>query len=159
MKEHLEHKTAFASTGISGLDEVLGGGLPAHRLFLVEGDPGSGKTTVGLQFLLEGLERGEKVLYVTLSETKSELIAVAASHGWHLGDMAIYELSVLENGGLAPDNQYTFFHPSEVELAETTKAVLAEVERVAPTRVVFDSLSEMRLLAREPLGPAGRFWD
>jgi circadian clock protein KaiC len=151
MKGHLDHKTAFASTGISGLDEVLGGGLPANRLFLVEGDPGSGKTTVGLQFLLDGLARGERVLYVTLSETKSELIAVAASHGWHLGDMAIYELSVLENGGLAPDDQYTFFHPSEVELAETTKAVLAEVERVAPTRIVFDSLSEMRLLAREPL--------
>ena len=148
---HEEDNGAVAATGIPGLDEVLGGGLPANRLFLIEGDPGSGKTTVGLQFLMDGMKRGERVLYVTLSETKSELVAVAASHGWDLGDMPIHELSVLENGGLSPDDQYTFFHPSEVELAETTKAVLAEVDRVMPTRIVFDSLSEMRLLAREPL--------
>src|ERR1700730_5752968 len=151
MKGHSAQVTPLASTGIGGLDHVLGGGLRRNRLYLVEGDPGSGKTTIGLQFLLDGIRHGEQVLYVTLSETKSELIAVAESHGWDLDGMAIYELSVLESAGLAPDDQYTFFHPSEVELAETTKAVLAEVERVAPTRVVFDSLSEMRLLAREPL--------
>jgi circadian clock protein KaiC len=146
-----ERMNERAATGIAGLDGLLGGGLPTNRVYLIEGQPGSGKTTVGLQFLLEGMRRGEKVLYVTLSETRSELLAVAGSHGWDLGDMAIYELSVLEHGGLAGDDQYTFFHPSEVELAETTKAVLAEVERAAPARVVFDSLSEMRLLAREPL--------
>jgi circadian clock protein KaiC len=91
------------------------------------------------------------VLYVTLSETRAELTGVASSHGWDLDGVPIYELSAAAEGGLLPDDQYTFFHPSEVELGETTKAVLAEVERVAPTRVVFDSLSEMRLLAREPL--------
>jgi len=140
-----------AATGIEGLDQILGGGLPPDRLYLVEGDPGSGKTTLGLQFLREGIQRGEKVLYVTLSETRSELDAVARSHGWELDGMAIHELSTSGEGGFTPDDQYTFFHPSEVELGETTKAVLSEVERVAPTRVVFDSLSEMRLLAREPL--------
>jgi circadian clock protein KaiC len=140
----------LASTGIPGLDLVLNGGLPKNRMYLIEGDPGSGKTTLGLQFLRAGIDRGEKVLYVTLSETKSELMAVAVSHGWDLDAMVIHELSALENG-LQPEDQYTFFHPSEVELAETTKAVLDQVERVNPTRVVFDSLSEMRLLAREPL--------
>src|SRR5580765_6227048 len=130
-----------ASTGIRGLDHILGGGLPQDRVYLVEGDPGSGKTTLGLQFLLEGIQRGEKVLYVTLSETRAELGAVAHSHGWNLDGMAIHELSAAGEGGFAPDDQYTFFHPSEVELGETTKAVLSEVERVAPARVVFDSLS------------------
>jgi circadian clock protein KaiC len=140
-----------ASTGIAGLDHILGGGLPYDRVYLVEGDPGSGKTTLGLQFLSEGLRRGEKVLYVTLSETRSELAAVAKSHGWTLDGMEIHELGSSSDPAFKPDDQYTFFHPSEVELGETTNAVLAEVERVNPTRVVFDSLSEMRLLAREPL--------
>jgi circadian clock protein KaiC len=138
------------STGISGLDSLLDGGLPQTRVYLVEGDPGSGKTTLGLQFLLDGLAHGEKVLYVTLSETHSELAAVAASHGWTLDGMTIHELSPTEQS-FKPDDQYTFFHPSEVELSETTRAVLNEVERTNPSRVVFDSLSEMRLLAREPL--------
>ncbi|HEY2907088.1 MAG TPA: ATPase domain-containing protein [Vicinamibacterales bacterium] len=145
-------KHPLASVGIDGLDQILGGGLPANRLYLVEGDPGSGKTTLGLQFLREGLKRGDTVLYVTLSETKSELAAVAVSHGWELDGMAIHELAT--SGDRAPlksDDQYTFFHPSEVELGVTTQAVLSEVERVSPKRVVFDSLSEMRLLAREPL--------
>ena len=150
MTNYINRPKELASTGIPGLDLVLGGGLPRNRMYLVEGDPGSGKTTLGLQFLREGLERRERVLYVTLSETKSELMAVAASHGWDLSGVVIHELSALENG-LKPDDQYTFFHPSEVELGETTKAVLDEVQRVNPTRVVFDSLSEMRLLAREPL--------
>jgi circadian clock protein KaiC len=152
MEQSVTQRNDVVSTGIPGLDHILAGGLPSNRVYLIEGDPGSGKTTIGLQFLLEGIKRGEKVLYVTLSETKSELTAVAASHGWDLDGMVIYELSVVENGnGNGLDEQYTFFHPSEVELAETTKAVLEVVERVGPTRVVFDSLSEMRLLAREPL--------
>ena len=141
---------ARVSTGSAGLDHLLGGGLPPKRVYLIEGDPGSGKTTLGLQFLRDGVARGEKVLYVTLSETKSELAAVAASHGWTLDGMAIHELASPDEG-FKPDDQYTFFHPSEVELSETTKTVLAEVERLNPSRVVFDSLSEMRLLAREPL--------
>jgi circadian clock protein KaiC len=140
-----------ASTGIVGLDYVLGGGLPLNRVYLVEGDPGSGKTTLALQFLLDGLAKDETVLYVTLSETKTELNAVAASHGWDLSKVDIHELATPDQPDFNPDDQYTFFHPSEVELGETTKAVLAEVARVNPTRVVFDSLSEMRLLAREPL--------
>jgi circadian clock protein KaiC len=143
--------TDRASTGIPGLDHILGGGFPAERVYLVEGDPGSGKTTLGLQFLREGVLRGEKVLYVTLSETRSELEAVAASHGFSLDGMEIHELSQSDDPALGPDDQYTFFHPSEVELGETTKTVLSKVERVGPARVVFDSLSEMRLLAREPL--------
>jgi circadian clock protein KaiC len=148
----------IASTGIVGLDRILGGGLPKNRLYLVEGDPGSGKTTLGLQFLLEGTARGERVLFVTLSETRSELHEVAASHGWNLDNMPIHELAAVEGSGVKPDDQYTFFHPSEVELAETTKAVFDEVDKVKPTRVVFDSLSEMRLLAREPLRYRRRFW-
>src|SRR3954469_21539721 len=146
-----EQDDACVSTGIAGLDQLLGAGLPPTRVYLIDGDPGSGKTTLGLQFLREGVARGEKVLYVTLSETRSELAAVAASHGWDLDAMAIHELASVEDGAYKPDDQYTFFHPSEVELGETTKAVLAEVERINPSRVVFDSLSEMRLLAREPL--------
>jgi circadian clock protein KaiC len=139
-----------AATGIPGLDHILGGGWPRNRLFLVEGDPGTGKTTLALQFLLEGTRQGEPGLYITLSETAEELRAVAASHGWSLDGLALHELAVPEDS-LDPDAQYTLFHPSEVELGETTKLVLAEVERVQPQRVVFDSLSEMRLLARDPL--------
>jgi circadian clock protein KaiC len=139
-----------AATGIPGLDHILGGGWPRNRLFLVEGDPGTGKTTLALQFLLEGARRGEPGLYITLSETAEELRAVAASHGWSLDGLALHELAVPEDS-LDPDTQYTLFHPSEVELGETTKLVLAEVDRVQPQRVVFDSLSEMRLLARDPL--------
>lgn len=145
-----EQNVARVSTGIAGLDQLLGSGIPAARVYLVEGDPGAGKTTLGLQFLREGIAKGENVLYVTLSETRSELAGVAASHGWTLDGMTLHELSPADES-FRPDDQYTFFHPSEVELSVTTKAVLAEVERSNPSRVVFDSLSEMRLLAREPL--------
>src|SRR5262249_9515034 len=135
---------------IGGLDHVLGGGLHRHRLYLVEGDPGSGKTTLGLQYLLAGASRGVSGLYVTLSETKDELTAVARSHGWSLDGLGVCALIPAEES-LLPDAQTRMFHPSEVELGETTRKVLAEVERTRPARVVFDSLSEMRLLAQNPL--------
>jgi circadian clock protein KaiC len=137
-------------TGIAGLDDVLGGGFTPNRLYLVEGNPGSGKTTLALQCLLEGTRLGEKGLYVTLSETKAELAAVAKSHGWSLDNIDVLEL-VAPESELEPDNQTAMFQPSEVELGVTTKAILAEVERSKPKRVVIDSLSEMRLLAQSPL--------
>jgi circadian clock protein KaiC len=137
-------------TGIAGLDDVLGGGLTPNRLYLVEGDPGSGKTTLGLQFLMDGREKGEKGIYVTLSETNDELLAVARAHGWSLEGIDVTELAPPEES-LDADAENTIFYPSEIELSETTKAVLREVEAVKPARIVFDSLSEMRLLAQNPL--------
>ncbi len=137
------------TTGIKGLDEILCGGLPPNRLYLIDGDPGSGKTTLGLQYLLEGIRLKEKVLYVTLSETKAEVTSVAASHGWDLSGIDVFELRSEDE--LEVDNQNTFFHPSEIELGETTKAILGVIEKLKPKRVVFDSLSELRLLARESL--------
>lgn len=136
------------STASEGLDVVLGGGLPRNRLYLIEGDPGTGKTTLALKFLLQGIGLGERGLYVALSETKEELQAVADSHGWDLAGVDIYELApedVQSNG------EYTVFHPSELELGATMKALLDHVERTRPVRVVFDSLSEMRLLAGNAL--------
>lgn len=141
---------SLVATGTPGLDAVLGGGLTPHRLYLVEGDPGSGKTTLALRFLLEGARFGESLLYVTLSETREELAGVAQSHGWSLDGLSICELIPSEEN-LLPDTQTRMFHPSEIELSETTKAVLTEVEKTKPSRVVFDSLSEMRLLAQNPL--------
>lgn len=142
--------TAGVRTGIAGLDEVLQGGLTPNRVYLIEGDPGSGKTTLALRFLLEGAEQGERGLYVTLSETREELKAVAASHGWSLDAFDICELVVGEDS-LKPESQYTIFQPSEVELTDTISAILAEVERIKPQRLVFDSLSEVRLLAQNSL--------
>jgi circadian clock protein KaiC len=138
------------NTGIVGLDDILGGGLPPHRIYLLEGDPGTGKTTLALQFLLEGVRQGEPVLYITLSETQEELKGVAQSHGWSLDGFTIFDLAVPE-GETVADAQYTIFHPSEVELGEITKTIFDQVEHAQPRRVVFDSLSEMRLLARDPL--------
>jgi circadian clock protein KaiC len=140
---------ALASSGIPGLDDILRGGFPRGRLLLVEGDPGVGKTTLALQFLRDGASRGERCVYVTLSETKEELTAVAASHGWSLDGIEVFEL--VPPGTLAGDADNTLFHPSEVELAETTKAVVDVCSRIDPQRVVFDSLSEIRLLAQSPL--------
>src|SRR6266480_539218 len=137
-------------TSIDGLDYIMKGGLPANNLYLIQGDPGTGKTTLALQFVLAGVRQGEAALYVTLSETKKELHKVAQSHGWSLDGIDFYEL-IPDEESLKPDEQYTMFYPSEVELGETTKGVLKEVERLKPRRFIFDSLSEMRLLAREPL--------
>jgi circadian clock protein KaiC len=134
------------STGIAGLDDVMTGGLARRRLFLIEGVPGSGKTTLALQYLLAGARRGEPVLYVTLSETEEELRAVADSHGWRLDGIQIRELTPPE-AALDPDQQNTMFHPSEVELASTTKLILEDVGRLKVTCIVIDSLSELRLLA------------
>jgi circadian clock protein KaiC len=137
-------------TGVAGLDDVLGGGLTTGRLYLIEGSPGAGKTTIALQFLIEGVARGESVLYVTLSETETELLGVAASHGWSLDGIHMREMLPSQES-LQPDEQYTMFHPSEVELSETTHKILLDVEKLKPTRVVFDSLSELRLLAGHSL--------
>src|SRR3954465_15521184 len=138
------------STGIAGLDDILRGGLTPSRLYLVEGTPGSGKTTLALQFLMEGMRRGEPTLYVTLSETKRELLATAKSHGWTLEGIHIHEMESSERM-LSPDAQLTMLHPSELELSETTQAGLQKVEKNNPKRIVFDSLSEMRLMAQNPL--------
>lgn len=132
------------------MDNILNGGLPQNRLYLVQGDPGVGKTTLALQFLLEGARQGETGLYITLSETKEELETVAVSHGWNLEKINLFELASMEES-LQGEAESTFFHPSEVELNRTTKILLDEVERVKPQRVVFDSLSEMRMLAETPL--------
>jgi circadian clock protein KaiC len=136
--------------GTEGLDDILGGGLPRNRVYLIQGDPGVGKTTLALKFLLEGVRLGETGLYITLSETKEEVEMVAESHGWDLKKIHLFELSSVEEN-LKGETESTFFHPSEVELNRTTKALLDEVERVKPLRVVFDSLSEMRMLAETPL--------
>ena len=139
-----------SATGIAGLDDILCGGFTPFRLYLIEGVPGSGKTTLAMQYLLEGARRGEQVLYVTLSETEEELRAMAEAHGFDLTGVTIRELVPPEES-LQPAEQYTMFHPAEVELSETTRTILADVERLKPTRLVFDSLSELRLLAGDPL--------
>jgi circadian clock protein KaiC len=139
-----------ASTGVPGLDNVLSGGLPIGHLYLIEGDPGTGKTTIGLQFLMQGARAGERVLYVALSESKRELIEGAESHGWSLEDVGIYEFAPTEQS-LRSEDQYSHFHPAEIEFQDTTQHILEKLEALQPTRVVFDSLSELRLLARDSL--------
>lgn len=140
----------LTTTGIPGLDHVLGGGLPANRVFLIEGLPGTGKTTLALQFLREGIRRGETTLYVTLAETRHELAAVAGSHGWDLDGIEVVELSPPDEV-LNPDAKYTVFHPSDVEMNQSVQGIYDAVERLRPARVVVDSLSEMRILAQDPL--------
>jgi circadian clock protein KaiC len=137
-------------TGVAGLDEVLLGGLPRNHLYLVSGDPGTGKTTLAMQFLLEGLRCGEKGLYVTLSESKRELEDVARSHGWQVSELPLIEMTA-EVDDLSPEAQYTVFHPADVEMGDTVAAVLQKVDELQPARIVFDSLSELRMLARDPL--------
>jgi len=139
-----------SATGIEGLDNILCGGLTPSRLYLVEGVPGAGKTTLAMQYLLAGAAAGEPVLYVTLSESEEELRAMATTHGWNLDGVTIRELVPPEET-LQAAEQYTMFHPAEVELSETTRTILADVDRLKPRRLVFDSLSELRLLAGDPL--------
>ena len=138
------------STGVAGLDDVLAGGLPANRLYLIEGVPGAGKTTLALQFLLDGAARGERGLYITLSETSEELCAAAQSHGWSLDGIDLFELAD-DKDALGADREMTLLHPWEIELGETVKVIADEVERIQPARVALDTLSEMRLLAQDPL--------
>lgn len=137
------------STGVVELDNILGGGLTADRSYLLEGTPGSGKTTIALQYLLEGARQGDRGLYITLSETAAELREVSASHGWSLDGIELFEL--VNEDGLDPDSEQSILDPSEVELGETIQGVMDCVDRLRPARVVFDSLSEMRLLAQNSL--------
>ena len=128
MGETIKKELSLAATGVHGLDAILGGGFPRHHVYLVQGDAGTGKTTLALQFLLTGLLAGEAGLFVTLAESRSELLSVAASHGWSLEGLAIYEVRA-DEGHLKPEEEYTAFHPSEVELGGAIQALLDEVER------------------------------
>jgi len=141
----------YAKTGIAGLDDILGGGFPTGHMYLLEGESGAGKTTVGLHFLLEGRARGETCLWITMSETERELTAAAKSHGWELGGIHILNL-VLTKEVLNSEEQYTFFSPADVELTDTTRQILDAVRELRPARVVFDPFSDIRYLARETLG-------
>ncbi|WP_046861824.1 ATPase domain-containing protein [Microvirga massiliensis] len=146
-----QHSDAVpVTTGVPGLDVILAGGFSANRAHLIEGRPGSGKTTLGLQFLLDGAARGETCLYITLSESQRELAAVASRHGWSLEGIEIYEL-VPPELSLDPNQQQSLLYTSDLELGETVQMALAEVGRVRPSRVVFDSLSEIRLLSQGSL--------
>lgn len=137
-------------SGIAGLDDILHGGLPKGHIYLLEGDPGTGKTTLAMQFLLAGAAAGESTLYVTLSESREELQATGREHGWPVETIHIAE-AVPPEEDLKPEAQYTVFHPSEVELADTISGIFKRVDDAKPTRLVFDSLSELRMLARDPL--------
>lgn len=140
-----------AKSGIWGLDEILSGGFSRHHVFLVEGAPGTGKTTIALQFLMEGARAGEKCLYITLSETEAELRDGAASHGWTLDDsIEVFELLPPESL-LDSDQQQSLLYSSDLELGETTRQIFQAVEKARPRRVVLDSLSEIRLLAQSSL--------
>lgn len=134
-------------TGVVGLDDVLNGGLPANRLYVVEGNPGSGKTTLALQFLREGVRLGQRTLYITLSETLEELNDVAASHSWTVDGIDLLELNMLSER-VEEDANYTVYHPSDVELGETLKRIRAEIERLNPERVALDSVSELKILSQ-----------
>lgn len=139
-----------AQTGIVGLDNILNGGLKRERVYLFEGSPGTGKTTAALSFLLAGRAAGERTLYVTLSETEAELRDTAASHGWSLDGIDVFELVPPENL-LDEQQQQSLLYSSDLELGETTRMILDSVERAKPSRVVIDSLSEIRLLAQGSL--------
>jgi len=141
---------SYVSSGIEGLDRILCGGFLREGFYLLQGDPGSGKTTLALQFLMQGAKQGERALYITLTETYSDLHKAARSRDWSLEGVDICDLTAADLTALR-NSQYVMFHPSEVELGETTRRILSEVERVQPERVVFDGLSELRLLASDAL--------
>lgn len=142
--------SALLSTGVAGLDDVLHGGLATGGLYSIEGDTGAGKTTLCLQFLLAGVARGERCLFVTLSESLAELRSMARSHGWILDGIEVLELIAPEKT-LEHERHYTMFHPAEVELTETTRAILEAAQRIKPTRIVLDSVGELRMLAQSSL--------
>ncbi|MBZ9648761.1 AAA family ATPase [Sphingobium sp. 3R8] len=142
--------TVPALIGVGGLDDILAGGLTRGRVFLLEGSPGTGKTTIATQFLMEGATRGEKCLYVTLSETEDEMRDSAQSHGWDLTGIDLFEL-VPPESLLDEDQQQSLLYSSDLELGETTRRIFEMFERVKPDRVVLDSLSEIRLLAQSSL--------
>ena len=144
------HTISRIDTGIPGLDNILNGGLPGGQMYLIEGNPGTGKTTLAMQFILAGVHKGEKTLYVTLSESQAELEGSARSHGWEPTELPIAEFIPAE-ASLSPDQQYTVFHPSEVELADTIQKLTQIIDNVEPDRLVIDSLSELRLLAADPM--------
>src|SRR5499427_7652679 len=150
LEERVVPTITRCSSGCTGLDDVLGGGLPLGHFYLIEGEPGTGKTTLALQFVAEGVKRGETILYVTLSESRDELMAVAEMHGLNVDESAVLEVRPNEQD-LRPEGQYTVFHPAEVELTDRVQAIMAEVERRKPSRLVIDALSEVRMLAKDPL--------
>jgi circadian clock protein KaiC len=138
-------------SGVPGLDFLLDGGFPASRIYLIHGPAGSGKTTLGTQFAMEGARAKETTLYVTLAETQQEMRQIARSHGWNIDGVTVFAPQSSPESGDASKDQYTLFHPGEVELTDLITKVIGEIERAKPARVVIDSLAEIRLLARDPL--------
>src|SRR5579862_9005251 len=147
---HSTPTTARCGSGCQGLDDILGGGFPPGHFYLLEGEPGTGKTTLALQFMAEGLRNGERVLYITLSESPAELQAVAQCHGINLEGIHFLELRPSEQD-LKPEGQYSVFHPAEIELNDRLQNIVSEVSKQKPNRVVIDALSEVRMLAKDPL--------
>ena len=150
MEMQLAEASSKAALGVKGLDDITSGGLARGRLFLLEGSPGTGKTTIAMQYLMHGAAKGERALYITLSETDDELRASAASHGWDLKGIDVFEL-VPPESLLDEDQQQSLLYSSDLELGETTRRIFEAFERVKPSRVVLDSLSEIRLLAQSSL--------
>ena len=150
MTKHEKSGVTDAAFGISGLDDILAGGLERDRLYLLEGNPGTGKTTAAMSFLMAGAARGERCLYITLSETEEELRGTARSHEWSLEGIDLFEL-VPPESLLDEQQQQSLLYSSDLELGETTRMIFESVEKVQPRRVVIDSLSEIRLLAQGSL--------
>jgi circadian clock protein KaiC len=144
------HSVAHLDTGIPGLNDILLGGLRPGQMYLVEGEPGAGKTTLAMQFIRTGVLKGEPSLYITLSEPRTELEISIRSHGWDPAEIPIAEFTPSE-ADLSPEDQYTVFHPSEIELATTVQRLTQAIDEAKPARLVIDSLSELRLLASDAM--------